>query len=117
MTNCSFNFFSKCVTNKFGPICNELISPNQTAFIKGRFIVESIVAAHEIIHAVHARKMSGFVFKLDYEKAYDMVNREFLVDMMSTRGFSPDWVNKIKSLLYNGSVGVRLNDMNNFLDW
>ena len=56
--------------------------------------------------------MSGFVFKLDYEKAYDMVNRELLVDMMSTRGFSPDWINKIKSLLYNGSVGIRLNDMN-----
>ena len=112
MTNCSFNFFSKCVTNKFGPICHELISPNQTAFIKSRYIVESIVVAHEIIHAVHARKKSVFVFKLDYEKAYDMVNREFLVDVLTTMGFSPSWINKIKSLLYNGFVGVRLNDMN-----
>ena len=56
MTICGFKIFSKCATNNFGPIFNELISPNQTAFIKGRFIVESIVAAHEMIHVLATKK-------------------------------------------------------------
>ena len=77
MINCSFKIFAKCATNKFGPICRDLISLNQTAFIKGRYIAESIITAHEIIHSVYSSKQSGFVFKLDYEKAYDMINREF----------------------------------------
>lgn len=112
MINCSFKIFAKCATNKFGPICKELISLNQTTFIKGRFIAESIIAAHEVIHSLHFSKQSGFVFKLDYEKAYDMINKEFLMDMMHKRGFSTKWMKKVESLLYKGFVGVNINNSN-----
>ena len=37
-------------------ICDRLIAPNQSAFIKGRFILESVVAAHEVIHEVARKK-------------------------------------------------------------
>jgi mannosylglycoprotein endo-beta-mannosidase len=56
LTNCSFKKFSKCVTNRLGVIGEELIAPNQTAFIRGRFILESIVSAHEIIHDAVKKK-------------------------------------------------------------
>ena len=112
MINCSFKFFAKCATNRFGPVCNVLISPNQTAFLKGRFILESIVAAHEVVHAVAINKMSRFCFKLDYAKAYDMISTKFLLKMLRKRGFGPKWMYKIESLLYNGSVRVRINDIN-----
>jgi hypothetical protein len=112
LTNCSFKIFSKCATNRLTSGCDSLISLNQTAFLKGRFILESVVAAHEIIHEVAHSDQAGFVFKLDYEKAYDRVNREFLIKMMADRGFSQRWISIIKTLLDNGSVGVRLNDEN-----
>jgi hypothetical protein len=62
LTNSSFKIFSKCVTNRLGGISDELIAPNQTAFIKGRFILELDVAAHEIIHDVVQKKELGFIF-------------------------------------------------------
>jgi hypothetical protein len=112
LTNCSFKIFSKCATNRLGVVSEKLISPNQTAFIKGRFILESVVSAHEVIHdAVHSGN-SGFIFKLDYEKAYDRVDRDFLLRVMRLRGFSPKWMRIIEGLLHNGSVGVRINDCN-----
>lgn len=40
------------------------------------------MTADEIIHSVVSTKQFGFVFQLDYEKAYNMINREFLIDMM-----------------------------------
>jgi hypothetical protein len=52
LTNCSFKIFSKCVTNRLGEISDSLIATNQTTFIRGRFILESVVSAHEIIHDV-----------------------------------------------------------------
>jgi hypothetical protein len=70
------------------------------------------MSAHEIIHDVVQRKESGLVFKLDYEKAYDRVDRGFLIEMMEHRGFSPGFMKLIKSLLHKGSVGVRINDIN-----
>ena len=68
LTNCSFKIFSKCATNRLGSVCADLISPNQIAFIRGRFILESVVSAHEIIHDVARNSQAGFIFKLDYEK-------------------------------------------------
>ena len=70
------------------------------------------MAAHEIIHEVARSNQSGFIFKLDYEKAYDRVDRSFLLKMLSSRGFSPKFVALINSLLENGSFGIRINDVN-----
>lgn len=53
---------------------NRLIFPNQTAFIKGRYILESVALAHEVIHEVKKSGSQGLVLKLDYEKAYDRVS-------------------------------------------
>jgi hypothetical protein len=100
------------VTNRLGGISDELIAPNQTAFIKGCFTLESVVAAHEIIHDVVQKKKSGFIFKLDCEKAYDRVDRSFLIKMLSHRGFSSKFVQTICSLLEKGLVGVRINNTN-----
>lgn len=54
-------------------MAGRLICSNQTAFMKGRYILES-VTAHEIIHSVHQKNEKGLVLKLDYEKAYDRLN-------------------------------------------
>lgn len=74
--------------------------------------MESVVAAHEIIHDAVVHKTPGFIFKLDYEKAYDRVSHEFLFKMLAHRGFSPKWVRLIQSLLDRASVGVRINNVN-----
>jgi hypothetical protein len=47
---------------------------NQTAFVKGRFILESVVSTHKILHEAVKEKMKGLVLKIDYEKAFDRVN-------------------------------------------
>ena len=112
LSNCSFKIFAKCVANQLGDVGDEIISQNQAAFIKGRFIVESVVSAHEIIHAAVIHNKEGFVFKLDYKKAYDRVSKEFLLKAMYQRGFSPRWMERVKPILFKGSLGVRINDCN-----
>jgi hypothetical protein len=74
LLNYSYNFFTKVLTNKISSVADRLVASNQTTFIRGRYILESVVTAHEVIHSVHKSKQSGFILKLDYEKAYDKVN-------------------------------------------
>jgi hypothetical protein len=112
LTNCSFKIFSKCAINSLGLVSEKLISPNQTAFIKQRYILESVVSAHEVIHDAAHKGHSGFIFKLDYEKSYGRVDRDFLLTVMKMRGFIPKWMPIIEGLLHNGFVGVRINDCN-----
>ena len=52
---CSLKIISKAITNRLATIGSRIIASNQTAFIKGRFILESVVAAQELIHAAHSR--------------------------------------------------------------
>jgi hypothetical protein len=47
-----------------------LISSNQSAFIQGRYILESVMIAHELVHHGHKSEQPGVILKLDYEKAY-----------------------------------------------
>jgi hypothetical protein len=90
-------------------VAQRLISSNQSAFIKGRYILESVVVAHEIVHSLHKSGDPGMILKLDYEKAYDRVSWNFLFDMLTSRGFSENWVNWMKAIVKCGSVGVNLN--------
>jgi hypothetical protein len=60
---------------------------------------------------VHSKKSQGLVFKIDYEKAYDRVNLDFLYEILVSRGFGPKIIQMIKQVTQGGSVGVKLNDV------
>jgi hypothetical protein len=62
------------MNNRLENLCNRLLAPNQIAFIKGRYILESVVSAQESIHDDVKNRQKDLVLKLDYEKAYDRVN-------------------------------------------
>jgi hypothetical protein len=86
LLNCSYKIFTKVLTNRFGVVVDRLIASNQTTFIRGRYILKSVVRPHEVIHYVHSGKQQGVVLKLAYEKAYDKVNWDFLSEVLE-KGF------------------------------
>jgi hypothetical protein len=76
---------------------------------KGRYILESIVIAHELVHSIHKSKDPGFILKLDYEKAYDRVNLDFLLEVLKLSGFGEVWLGWISIIVIGGSVSVLAN--------
>jgi hypothetical protein len=74
LLNVSFKIFTKVMSNRLSSVASKVISPTQTAFIPGRKIMEGVVVVHETIHELHRRKKNGVIFKIDFEKAYDMLN-------------------------------------------
>ena len=77
--------------------------------ISFRYILESVVTAHEIVHAVATSIQKGLVLKIDYEKAYDKVNLNFLFEISSLRGSGSKWCCSIRYIATNGTVGAKLN--------
>lgn len=109
LLNCCFKVFTKVLTNRLALIIGRLVSEHQTAFIIGRYILESVITAHEVIHSVHSSGQKGMVLKIDYEKAYDRVNLDFVYEVLELRGFGVRWINWIKSITQQGSIGVKIN--------
>lgn len=56
-----------------------IIAPTQSAFIKGWYILESVVVAHELVHSIHKKGEPGVIIKLDYENS----------DLLEARNFDP----------------------------
>jgi hypothetical protein len=106
---CSFKIFSKLVTSRMERICQGIITKEQSAFIRGRYILKSVVVAHAFVHSIHKSKAPGVLIKLDYEKAYDRVNLDFLVEILKSRGFGDNWIGWIKDIVFGGSVSVLAN--------
>uniref|UniRef100_A0A8R7PWG4 Uncharacterized protein n=1 Tax=Triticum urartu TaxID=4572 RepID=A0A8R7PWG4_TRIUA len=50
LINCIFKVFTKVLANRLAVLMNRLTSTNQSAFIKGTFILKSVVTAHEVLH-------------------------------------------------------------------
>ena len=61
-------------------------------------------------HTVHSSDQKGLVLKLDYEKAFDKVDLDFLAELLQARGFGTKWISWIHSITHGGSVGVKLNN-------
>lgn len=93
-------------------VIGKLVQDSQSAFIKGRNIFYGWTVASEVLDEMR-RTGDEMVFKIDFEKAYDCVNWDFLLFALSKMGFEVRWIRWIKrcfscdwvSLLVNGSAG------------
>jgi hypothetical protein len=53
LINYSFKIFSKLLTLRLERVCQRIVAKEQTAFIRVRYILESVVVAHEVVHSIH----------------------------------------------------------------
>jgi hypothetical protein len=63
-----YELLTKVATLCVEPFMDKLISSCQTAFIKGRNIMDGVMSLHEILHEAKRKKQQGIVLKLDFER-------------------------------------------------
>ncbi|CAD6336936.1 unnamed protein product [Miscanthus lutarioriparius] len=85
---------------------------NTTGFIRGRSITENFVYAMELVQCCRKRKVPSFIIKLDFAKAFDIVNWDALDMVLQARGFNSVWRRWMQSMqssrtdvLVNGCPG------------
>ena len=88
--------FAKVLANRIRGVLSSLISPFQFAFIPGRQMADSIVLAEEIVAAWHRDDTTGFMWKVDFGKAYDSIDWRFLWNVLQCRVFPETWVRWVK---------------------
>jgi hypothetical protein len=66
-------------------------------------------AMHEIIHELKSKKLPAVMLKLDFEKAYDRVNLQFLQEVLLRKGFDPAYVHRIMQLVCGSQTAIAIN--------
>lgn len=69
---------SKLLANRLRSLLPALISSNQTAFVQGRQITENFNSTRELLHHISCSKRPACFIKIDFAKAFDSVNWNYL---------------------------------------
>jgi hypothetical protein len=75
----------------------EIISPDQSAFLPLRLILDNILLTHETLEWAEHTNQLLVILKLDFSKAYNMVNLNFLFQAMNKLGLLHEFI-KLTSL-------------------
>ena len=69
-----YEFLSKLLAFRLIRVISNMISPNQTAFLSGRQILDGSLTVNEIINFAKKSGMNMPLFKVELEKALDSEN-------------------------------------------
>ncbi|XP_075087590.1 uncharacterized protein LOC142169603 [Nicotiana tabacum] len=101
---------TRVVHDRLEKILPSLISSNQSGFVKGRSIFETILLTQEIVTYIRLReKPANVVIKLNMEKAYDRVSWKYLMHILRKMGFAECFINMIWNLISNNWCSVLIN--------
>ena len=75
ITTVSYKIASLCIANRMKTFLPDIISLNQSGFLKGRYIGDSIRTVYDIINSLEEDQGPGiFIFDIDFEKAVNSLS-------------------------------------------
>jgi hypothetical protein len=104
LLNSSIKLLTKLLANRLQNEILRVIHQNQYGFIRNRSIQDCLAWSFEYLYICHKSKRE--ILKLDFEKAFDKIEHEVIIQIMRHKGFSDKW---IESILTSGTSSVLLN--------
>ena len=76
-----------------------LVSSDETAYVPGRFIGESVRLTPDLLEYMDYNNLPGYLVTIDFEKAFDSVDHTFLCASLRKFGFGENYMKWIQILL------------------
>ncbi|XP_039003778.1 uncharacterized protein LOC120130649 [Hibiscus syriacus] len=101
----------RILVNRLTPFFPGMISYNQSAFVKGKSIVDNTLLAQNIVKDYSRKGLSPrCVVKIDIHKYFDSINWDFLLTVFEAMGFSEVFCHWIRVCITTPKYYVCLND-------
>ena len=101
---------ARALASRLGPLLNHVVDATQTGFLPKRWVGDNVLAHLEEISYLQETQEPGVMVFLDFEKAFDRLDRAWIERCMAAVGFGPGaqrWVHILHSgttarVAYNG---------------
>ena len=107
--NVDVKIASKALSFRLKEVLPNLISYDQTAYVKDSFTGESIRLIDNILYHTKHENIDGILFVADIEKAVDSVEHNFIFASLKRFGLGVEFIEWIRTLLFNVSSCVMNN--------
>jgi hypothetical protein len=109
LLNSSLKILTKLLADRLQCQIMQLVHRNQYGFIRSRTIQDCLAWCFEYIHQCKQSRREVIILKLDFEKAFDMIEHPAILQMLEHMGFPQRWINWISGILSTGTSAVILN--------
>ena len=82
LLNVDLKNLSKIIANTLQKVLPTLIGPEQNAFVKGRYIGDTVRLISDIMFETKAQNTSGILFGADFAAAFDSVDHVFMLSVL-----------------------------------
>ena len=104
-----YKILSKVLANRLRKVIGNVVSASQYAFIKGRQILDGILIANELVDDAKVKNKDLLMFKVDFEKAYDSVDWDYIDEVMVKMNFPRLWRSWIMKCITTATTSVLVN--------
>ena len=105
-----YKILAKLLSQRLTHALPLIIHDDQSGFVKGRSIQDSLFTALDTLDFCNATSKPGYLFLLDLKKAYDTLDRLFLFKSLTHLGLPPHFTTLVRTLHINTSTRLNINN-------
>ena len=109
LINVDTEIASKVLALRIRKVITNLIHSDQMAYVKGRYIGESVRLISDILEYTGNNVIEAILFVTDFEKTFNSIDHTFLFSVLKSYGFGPDFIQWVKTLFNNTESCVMNN--------
>ena len=91
LLNVDYKICSKVLSLRLSKVLEFIVDPDQTCSVPGRKIASNLHILRDVLDYIDRTNETGILISFDQEKAFDRVNRTFLLNLLSRFGFGPSF--------------------------
>ena len=86
-----------------------IINYDQTGYVRGRYIGESIRLVSDILDFTEEHSIGGILFSADFENAFDSIEHPFLLAVLRSFGFGLQFIHWVRTIFKTAESCVMNN--------
>ena len=101
---CDYKILSKAIANRLKEVLDTVLSENQTCSVPGRQITQNLRYIRDAIFFCDVKKLNGYILSVDQEKAFDMMDRDFVIKIFRKMNFGEKFIQWIE-IIFQDNIG------------
>ena len=101
LVNVDAKIISKVIATRLKNVLPSIIHCNQTGYVKNRYIGETVRSIFDIMEFTEIENIPGLLIFIDFKKAFDSLEWNFLMECLHAFHFGPNLIRWIKTFYKN----------------